>query len=98
MIEVTALIEGTGSGPQWAAHWRRASAIGSNFNGMRGAKPRTPSEHGRLGVGAPDRLQRLDHLALGGVRPRAVEQQWHQVRLAAGGLAQCREGPLRRGA
>src|SRR5262245_36846129 len=30
MIEVTALIDGPGSSPQRASHWRRASAIGSN--------------------------------------------------------------------
>jgi hypothetical protein len=29
MIEVTALIDGTGSSPQWALQFRRASAMGS---------------------------------------------------------------------
>jgi hypothetical protein len=29
MIDVTAVIDAVGSSPQWAIHWRRASAIGS---------------------------------------------------------------------
>ena len=40
MIEVTALIEGIGSSPQWALQFRRASAIGSK-SGIRRSEPRT---------------------------------------------------------
>src|SRR3954469_11014074 len=109
MIDVTALIDGTGSAPQWASHWRRASAIGSNDSGMRGAKPRrkatgglppsgpAPSEHRRLGVGAPDLLERLHHLALGGMRAGALDQRRHQVRLGVRAPAQLGEGALHRG-
>src|SRR3954452_18672167 len=104
MIDVTALIDGTGSAPQWASHWRRASAIGSNDSGMRGAKPRMkatgglpPSlEHGSLGVGTPDLLERLDHLALGGVRAGALEQRGHQVGLGVRAPAQLGQRALAR--
>src|SRR4051812_29820409 len=77
MIDVTALIEGTGSTPQWACHWRRASAMGSKFSGRR----KSLSEDRGFGVRAPDLLQRLDHLALGGARAGAVEQPRHEVLL-----------------
>src|SRR5690349_4411661 len=39
-------------------------------------------EDRRFGVGAPDVLERVDHLALGRVDPGAVDQQWHEVGLA----------------
>src|SRR5690348_121273 len=45
MIDVTALIAGTVFAPQFARHWRAASAIGSNDNsgGMTAAKRARPS-------------------------------------------------------
>src|SRR5664279_895963 len=41
---------------------------------------RWPSEGGGFAVGAEHGLQRLDHLALGRLGARGVEQQRHQVR------------------
>src|SRR4051812_15339660 len=58
MTDVTALIDGTGSAPQWASHWRRASAMGSKFS----SRPRSLSqpsagERGELAIEALGRLE-----------------------------------------
>ena len=56
-------------------------------------------EDGGLGVVAEDLLQRLDDLALAGVRAGAREQRLHQVALGVRGvLAQLGERALDRGA
>src|SRR5918992_2581329 len=55
---------------------------------------RTFLEDGGLGVGAEDRLQGLDDLALGGVYAGALEKVRHQVRVRTGGLAQLGERAL----
>src|SRR5436190_16800024 len=63
------------------------------------AATRCGLEDRRLGVGTEDGLERLDDLALGGVRAGGVEQVGHQVLPIEGGrLAQLREGSLDRGA
>src|SRR3954470_4479433 len=60
---------------------------------------RTVLEHWDFGVGTPDRLERLDDLALGRVQPRGVEQVRHQVlALLRGRLLQGGQGELHRGA
>src|SRR5688500_8372518 len=44
--------------------------------------PETGSENGGLGVAAEHGLQRLHYLALGAVRPGAVDQGAHEVAVA----------------
>src|SRR5215211_512200 len=53
-------------------------------------------ENGRFGVGAEDPLERLDDLALGGMRPGAVEQRLHQVAVRGRCLTQLGERALDR--
>src|SRR3954453_12516217 len=97
MMLVTARMLGTGSSPQCSDQFLAASLTGSNGSGS-GIVSRvawhTRSEHWGLRVGAPHLLQRFDHLALGRVRPRALDQRGHQVGLGGRGLAQRGEPAL----
>src|SRR5580692_722060 len=64
-----------------------------------GLAPKKSLENRRLGVVAEHLLQRLDDLALGGVRAGAGEQRVHQVAIRVGGvLAQRCQRALDRGA
>src|SRR4051794_7927270 len=113
MMLVTALMLGTGSSPQCLAPFLRASATGAKERGS-GIGPlsvphkadeparATPSwvvlEDRRFRVGAPDVLERVDHLALGRVHAGALDERGHQVRLAGREGAQLGELALDLGA
>src|SRR3954449_11556563 len=89
MIDVTARMEGTGASPQCLAQLRAASATGS-----KSGRREPYSEDRRLRVRAPHLLQRLDHLALRGVRASAVQQGVNQIAFARGGPSQRGERAL----
>src|SRR5829696_905908 len=60
--------------------------------------PRQASEDGGLGVAAPDLLERLDDLTLGGACARDFNQARHEIAVARCGFAQRAERMLDRGA
>src|SRR4051812_15352149 len=114
MMLVTALLLGAGTSPPGFAPFFTASAAGAEEGGSGIGplsvphKADEPARVGRAGlcrledrglrVGAPDVLEGVDHLALGRVHARALDERGHQVPLAGREVAQLGELALDLGA